>query len=59
MNVHRWIQAVLTIIGFAGLRKAVKGANMKKWKEIAATATASLLALVLLFRLLWLALFQK
>lgn len=59
MNVHRWIQAVLTVIGFFALRKALKNADLKKWKEFSATAIAIMLALVLLGRLLWLAVIGK
>jgi len=59
MNPHRWIQVVLTVIGFFAFRKALKNADLKKWKEIAATATAATLALVILGRILWLAVIGK
>lgn len=59
MNFTRWLQAFLTVSVVAGAWKKLKGMRIEKWKERIAQVTMALIALAILGRLLYLALFKE
>ncbi len=59
MNLTRWLQAFLTVSVFTAAWQRLKAMRIPKWKERLAQISMTIVALALLFRLLWLALFKE